>query len=81
MNSLESLKKELLEKQAELITAKNIRQEIELEKVKLTLKRIYEGTYRNCDICNELISAKRMTLVPNTKHCSRCSEELSEIIY
>lgn len=48
----------------------------ELIQIKSALKRIENGTYRHCDVCNDVIPFERMQLLPHTTHCTRCAEEL-----
>jgi len=48
----------------------------ELIQIKAALKRIENGTYRNCGVCGEMIPFERIQLLPQTTHCTRCAEEL-----
>jgi len=39
------------------------------------LARISRGTYGNCEVCSEPISAARLTAVPWTRLCLNCKEQ------
>jgi RNA polymerase-binding transcription factor len=39
------------------------------------LARISRGTYGNCEVCSEPISAARLTAVPWTRLCLGCKEQ------
>ena len=39
------------------------------------LARISRGTYGNCEVCSEPISAARLTAVPWTRLCLDCKEQ------
>ena len=60
----------------EVLEALGIASQQELIQIKSALKRIENGTYRNCEVCNELIPFERIQLLPHTTHCTRCAEEL-----
>ncbi|MBN1165127.1 MAG: TraR/DksA C4-type zinc finger protein [Candidatus Krumholzibacteriota bacterium] len=39
------------------------------------LKRIERGDYGKCEICDELISFKRLDVVPSARMCIKCKSE------
>lgn len=39
------------------------------------LKRIDEGSYGVCDMCNELITKQRLKVMPQAKYCIECQEK------
>jgi len=39
------------------------------------LKRIEEGTYGTCKVCQKKIAKKRLNAVPHAAHCLKCQEE------
>ena len=45
-----------------------------IKKIKAALKRIEDGTYGYCDICEEPISLKRLAARPVTSKCRDCKE-------
>jgi RNA polymerase-binding protein DksA len=46
--------------------------ETELEKIKLALKKIENGTYGNCEKCNKEIPKKRLEAYPAAQKCVDC---------
>jgi RNA polymerase-binding protein DksA len=46
--------------------------ETELEKIKLALKKIENGTYGNCEKCNKEIPQKRLEAYPAAQKCVDC---------
>lgn len=46
-----------------------------LNKLRLALERIDNGTYGECEICGEPISIKRLEARPITTKCIHCKEE------
>jgi len=43
------------------------------------LHAISKGTYGACDICGELISKERLTVLPFAKNCIRCQSEMERV--
>ncbi|WP_020587371.1 TraR/DksA family transcriptional regulator [Desulfobacter curvatus] len=54
-----------------------------LNKLRLALERIDNGTYGECEVCGEPISIKRLEARPMTTKCIHCkeAEELLESIF
>ncbi len=46
--------------------------ELELEKIKLALKKIENGTYGKCEKCNKEIPQKRLEVYPAAQSCVEC---------
>jgi DnaK suppressor protein len=46
-----------------------------LSKIDLALKKIDEGTFGVCEICDEAIGKKRLEARPETSLCIRCKED------
>ena len=46
-----------------------------LNQIDEALRRIEEGTYGTCEICEKPISQKRLVAVPYTKFCIKCQSE------
>jgi len=46
----------------------------ELEEIEDALKRVQEGTYGTCDMCDELIAIGRLRAKPFAKFCTPCRE-------
>ena len=51
------------------------REKTHLEKLELALKKIDEGTFGICEICEEPIARKRLEARPETGLCIRCKED------
>jgi DnaK suppressor protein len=47
-----------------------------LREVKAALARIADGTYGNCEACEEEIKPKRLDAVPWARHCLQCQESI-----
>ncbi|MBC8385186.1 MAG: TraR/DksA C4-type zinc finger protein [Candidatus Cloacimonetes bacterium] len=53
-----------------------LEQEIEkMKKLNQALKRVYERSYGICQICGELISKKRLEIVPYAEYCVECKSK------
>ena len=46
-----------------------------LSKLELALKKIDDGTFGNCEACDEPIGKKRLEARPETSLCIRCKED------
>ncbi|MFO0553267.1 MAG: TraR/DksA C4-type zinc finger protein [Polyangiaceae bacterium] len=46
-----------------------------LDKIERALQKIEEGTFGNCEECEEEISVKRLEARPETSLCIRCKED------
>lgn len=46
-----------------------------LDKIERALQKIEEGTFGNCEECEEEISVKRLEARPETTLCIRCKED------
>lgn len=46
----------------------------ELKEIELALKKIHDGTYGICDMCDEPISLARLKVKPHAKYCIDCRE-------
>jgi len=51
-----------------------LNQKKELEEINEALKRIEEGTYGICEMCEEEISEERLKVKPYAKYCIICRE-------
>jgi DnaK suppressor protein len=51
------------------------REKTHLEKLELALKKIDDGTFGTCEICEEPIAKKRLEARPETGLCIRCKED------
>jgi DnaK suppressor protein len=51
------------------------REKIFLDKIERALSKIEEGTFGNCEECEEEISIKRLEARPETALCIRCKED------
>ncbi len=60
----------------EVLSALEEAAERELEQVELALRRIEQGNYRHCQVCDCLIPLERLQILPHTTYCTRCSDEL-----
>jgi len=49
-------------------------------KIDEALHAINKGTYGACDICGELISKERLTVLPFARNCIRCQSEMERTI-
>jgi DnaK suppressor protein len=47
-----------------------------LRELKAALARIADGTYGNCEVCEEEIKPKRLDAVPWTRYCLQCQESI-----
>lgn len=47
--------------------------QIELSQVNKALKRMKEGTFGSCVVCNQSISVKRLEAIPHTPFCIKCA--------
>ncbi len=45
----------------------------EIARIDAALARIDEGTYGECVKCGESIAEKRLEILPETPHCTRCA--------
>jgi DnaK suppressor protein len=48
----------------------------EILRIDEALDRIENGTYGQCQLCDEPIPAKRLEVLPHTRHCVECEERL-----
>lgn len=46
---------------------------VEIRAIRAALKRIDEGTYGICVVCDEEISPERLDLVPHAPNCQNCA--------
>jgi DnaK suppressor protein len=51
-----------------------LQQKKELEEIEEALKRIDEGTYGYCEMCDEPIGEERLKIKPYAKYCIICRE-------
>ena len=51
-----------------------LRQKKELEEINEALKRIEDGTYGICEMCEEKIQEERLKIKPFAKYCIICRE-------
>lgn len=63
---------ELFERQKDM--ALRTHNKDELEKIEYALKKMEEGTYGLCEICNEEIPYDRLVAIPYTSYCIKHSE-------
>jgi DnaK suppressor protein len=56
-------------KQQIYLTLKN-----ELEEINVAIKKIDEGTYGICEMCDEPINKERLLIKPHAKYCIICRE-------
>ena len=61
------------EREKELSIEQNVRDLI--AKIERALKRIDNGTFGVCDLCEEAIGRKRLEARPETNLCIRCKED------
>ena len=45
-------------------------------KIDEALRAISKGTYGTCDVCGELISKERLTVLPFARNCIKCQSEM-----
>jgi len=50
------------------------KQEKELEEIEYALKKIEEGTYGICEMCEEEIGIERLKVKPQARYCIVCRE-------
>lgn len=56
-----------------------LNKEIEkLQKINEALRRVYDKTYGICEICGDLISEKRLKIVPYARFCIECKSKEEE---
>jgi len=55
-----------------------LKQKKELEEINEALKKIEEGTYGICEMCDEPISEERLQIKPYAKYCIICREYLEK---
>lgn len=46
-----------------------------LYRIEDALKRIEDGTYGTCELCQQLISIERLEALPYTRMCIKCAEK------
>ncbi len=51
------------------------REKVFLDKIDRAIKRIDEGTFGNCESCEEEIPVKRLEVRPEATLCIRCKED------
>jgi len=51
------------------------RRQIELQKITAALRRIDEGDYGYCIVCDEAIATKRLEIDPAAAQCISCAEK------
>ncbi|MGP1579988.1 MAG: RNA polymerase-binding protein DksA [Wolinella sp.] len=51
-----------------------LKQQQELNEIKEALKKIEQGSYGICDMCEEAISIPRLKVKPHAKYCIVCRE-------
>ena len=47
-----------------------------LAQIEIALKKLEEGTYGRCEVCDEAIPPARLQALPFAIRCTRCQEEL-----
>lgn len=47
---------------------------VSIKEVQHALVRLDEGTYGECEVCGELISAARLDALPAARQCINCAE-------
>jgi len=57
----------------ELLFTLNDNERRRLEHINIALEKMDKGTYGNCEECGKLISKGRLSVVPYTKFCIKCS--------
>ena len=55
-----------------------LNQKKELEEIKEALKKIEEGTYGICEMCEEPINEERLKIKPHAKYCIICREMIEK---
>lgn len=59
----------------EFLFGQNDSDRVTLQLVEKALRRIQQGTFGQCLICDEEIQQKRLEAVPWTPHCRNCQEK------
>ena len=47
----------------------------EIAQINRAIKRIDEGNYGDCSVCNEPIDVRRLEALPHSDRCVRCAEK------
>ncbi len=55
-----------------------LNQKKELEEINEALKKIEEGTYGICEMCDEPIQEERLKIKPHAKYCIICREYIEK---
>jgi len=55
------------------------RETLYLKKIDEALRRITEGTFGECESCEEQIEEKRLQVRPTTTHCLSCKEDAERV--
>jgi DnaK suppressor protein len=50
----------------------------ELEEIEIALKKIENGTYGICEMCEEPINRERLLIKPHAKYCIICRETIEK---
>jgi RNA polymerase-binding transcription factor DksA len=59
------------------VTAGLLRTEVDtLEEIAAALARIEEGTFGQCEECNQPIPEARLQVLPYARHCISCAQEV-----
>jgi RNA polymerase-binding transcription factor DksA len=49
-----------------------------IREIQDALDRLAHGTFGRCEVCRELIPAKRLGALPHTRYCIRCARRMEE---
>jgi RNA polymerase-binding transcription factor DksA len=60
----------------ETLSARNL---VAIQEVEAALERLENGTYGQCLSCHEPITAARLAIIPETRHCIDCEQEIEAI--
>lgn len=61
-----------------LLEKLSLRDQNNLKKINEALNRIEAGIFGQCDECEEFISVKRLDIVPESKLCVSCAENIEK---
>lgn len=60
----------------EILFTRGTHEHGQLRRIQQALARVEDGTYGNCQRCEQVIGAKRLEALPWTPYCISCQEEL-----
>lgn len=63
---------------AQMVNRLGEREVEQISELLAALRRLDEGTYGYCEMCEEPISEGRLRAIPETRYCLECAEDIQE---